>query len=159
MASLRPRCDRAEWNRAGDWFRRTAPATYTLTGVRDRPRATTTADTAGTTLIRWTAVVQAGAPASEQDLGRCRSDDAARDHDDDDHRRCEDAFNNPVLTVVRADSHCEDGSAVLTPARAPAVLCTTLITAAGNDRNSDNHRKTRHGVTSSDSPLTLTITP
>jgi hypothetical protein len=138
------------------WFPQDSTGTYTLTGVRDRPGATTTADTAGTTLIRRTAVVQAGAADVSKTSVSAALTTVPVTMTTTITVVVRDAFNNPVLNVAPSDiavvpsvgnisgGSCTGGTCTYTYTAPPAPGPATITAKIG-------------GVDVINSPLALTI--
>ena len=140
------------------WFPQDSTGTYTLTGVRDRPGATTTADTAGTTLIRRTAVVQAGAPAANKTSVVADQTMLPATTTTTITVVVKDAFNNPVLTVVPADLTLTKTAGSLDAGSCSGGVCTYTYTAPVTTGTVTITAKLGT-VNVVGSPLTLTITP
>jgi hypothetical protein len=140
------------------WFTQDSTGSYTLTGVLDRPNALTTADTAGTTVIRRSAVVQAGPANASKSTVSASPTTIAVTTTSTITVTVNDFFNNPVLTTVPGDlsvtatvgtvgaGSCANGVCTYTYT-APAASGSATITAKLGTQSVAN------------SPLTITITP
>jgi len=139
------------------WSTQDSTGSYTLTGVLDRPNATTTADTAGTTVIRRSAVVQAGPANASKSSVSASPATFASTATSTITVTVNDFFNNPVLTVVPGDLVVTATVGTVGPGSCAAGVCTYTYTPAGPGTASISAKLGTQAV--ANSPITVTITP
>jgi len=139
------------------WSPQDSTGSYTLTGVLDRPNATTTADTAGTTVIRRSAVVQAGPANASKSSVSASPTTFASTATSTITVTVNDFFNNPVLTVVPGDLSVTATVGTVGPGSCASGVCTFTYTPAGAGTASISAKLGTQAV--GNSPITVTITP
>lgn len=140
------------------WFTQDSTGSYTLTGVLDRPNATTTADTAGTTVIRRSAVVQAGPANASKSTVSASPTSIAVTTTSTITVTVNDFFNNPVLTVVPGDLTVTATLGTIGAGSCASGVCTYTYTAPAAPGSATITAKLGTQAVAN-SPLTITITP
>ncbi len=140
------------------WLPQDSTGSYTLTGVRDRPGATTVADTAGTTVIRRSAVVQAGAADATKSSVAATATTVPANGTTTITVTVKDSFNNPVLTVAPGDLTMATTNGTLGAGTCSAGVCTFTYTAPAAAGSAIITAKLGT-VDVFNSPLPITITP
>ena len=140
------------------WSPQDSTGSYTLTGVINRPGATTVADTAGTTIIRRSAVVQAAAPDPTKSSVGAAATTIAANGTTTITVVVKDSFNNPVLTVVPGDLAMVASTGTLGAGTCSGGVCSFTYTAPAAATTATISAKIGT-VDVFNSPFTITITP
>jgi hypothetical protein len=139
------------------WFPPDITGSYTLTGVRDVPGESAPETIAGTTIIRRTAVVLAGAPDAVKSSASASPTSFPVAGTTTVTVNVRDAFNNPVLNVVPGDLTIAATQGTFSAGACTNGVCTFTYTPAATGAATITVKI--GGVDVTNSPLLLNITP